>query len=112
MPRALSQRLLRLAGILAVVAILGFLVLPAVVVTLAAFNSRAILSFPPETWSLRWFVKALAYEDFQAGFRNGPSSPPGPPPSRWPSAPPSPSRSTATSSASSAASRRCCCRRW
>ena len=54
------------------VAILGFLVLPAVVVTLAAFNSRAILSFPPETWSLRWFIKALAYEDFQAGFRNGP----------------------------------------
>jgi putative spermidine/putrescine transport system permease protein len=71
MPRRLSQRLLRLAGILAVVAILGFLVLPAVVVTLAAFNSRAILSFPPEIWSLRWFVKALAYEDFQAGFRNG-----------------------------------------
>ena len=28
-------------------------------------------SFPPETWSLRWFVKALAYEDFRAGFRNG-----------------------------------------
>ena len=53
------------------VAILGFLVLPAIVVTLAAFNSRAILSFPPETWSLRWFIKALAYEDFQAGFRNG-----------------------------------------
>src|ERR1700681_4538657 len=71
MPRALPQRLLGLAGILAVVAILGFLVLPAIVVTLAAFNSRSILSFPPETWSLRWFAKALAYEDFQAGFRNG-----------------------------------------
>ena len=71
MPRALSQRLLALAGMLAVIAILGFLVLPAIVVTLAAFNSRSILSFPPETWSLRWFIKALAYEDFQAGFRNG-----------------------------------------
>ena len=71
MPRALSQRLLRLTGLITVVAILGFLVLPAIVVTLAAFNSRSILSFPPETWSLRWFIKALAYEDFQAGFRNG-----------------------------------------
>ena len=47
------------------------MLLPAVVVTLAAFNSRAILSFPPESWSWRWFVKAIAYEDFQAGFRNG-----------------------------------------
>jgi len=71
MPRALSQRLFAFAGVLVVAAILGFLVLPAVVVALAAFNGRAILSFPPETWSLRWFVKALAYEDFQAGFRNG-----------------------------------------
>jgi len=66
-----SQKLLRLLGWMTVAAILGFLLLPALVVTLAAFNSRAILSFPPETWSWRWFVKALAYEDFQAGFRNG-----------------------------------------
>ena len=64
-------KLLRLIGGTAVTAILGFLVLPAVVVTLAAFNERAILSFPPETWSWRWFAKAIAYEDFQAGFRNG-----------------------------------------
>ncbi len=71
MPRSLWQGLLRLAGILSVVAMLGFLVLPAIVVTLAAFNSRALLSFPPESWSWRWFAKALAYEDFQAGFRNG-----------------------------------------
>ena len=66
-----SDRLLRLIGQTAVLAILGFLVLPAFVVTLAAFNGKAILSFPPETWSWRWFVKAIAYEDFQAGFRNG-----------------------------------------
>ena len=45
--------------------------MPAFVVTLAAFNSKAILSFPPESWSWRWFAKAVAYEDFQAGFRNG-----------------------------------------
>src|ERR1700704_6664476 len=71
MPRLLSQKLLRLLGGVTVTAIVGFLLLPALVVTLAAFNNRAILSFPPETWSWRWFVKALAYEDFQAGFRNG-----------------------------------------
>jgi putative spermidine/putrescine transport system permease protein len=69
MPR--SDTLLRVIGAIVVTAILGFLLLPAVVVTLAAFNGRAILSFPPETWSLRWFAKALAYEDFRAGFRNG-----------------------------------------
>jgi putative spermidine/putrescine transport system permease protein len=70
MARARS-RLGRFAGILVVAAILTFLLLPALVVALAAFNGKAILSFPPETWSLRWFAKALAYEDFRAGFRNG-----------------------------------------
>jgi len=54
-----------------VLAILGFLLLPALVVTLAAFNDRAILSFPPQTWSWRWFVKAIAYDDFRSGVRNG-----------------------------------------
>src|SRR5262252_7509685 len=65
------QRALHVAGTLAVLAILGFVVLPAFVVTLAAFNDRAILSFPPQAWSWRWFAKALAYRDFQAGFANG-----------------------------------------
>src|SRR5712675_2526491 len=69
--RQFLRQLLRLLGGLTVVAILSFVMLPAVVVTLAAFNGRAILSFPPETWSWRWFAKALAYEDFRAGFRNG-----------------------------------------
>src|SRR3954470_18785847 len=67
----LSQRLLRLVGAVTVTAILGFLLLPALVVTMAAFNGRAILSFPPESWSWRWFVKAIAYDDFRDGFRNG-----------------------------------------
>jgi putative spermidine/putrescine transport system permease protein len=71
MTRLPSGKLLRLFGTLIVIAILGFLLLPVIVVTLAAFNDRAILSFPPETWSWRWFLKAIAYEDFQAGFRNG-----------------------------------------
>src|SRR5262249_56339264 len=69
--RLAAQGRLGVLGGVTVSAILGFLLLPALVVTLAAFNSRAILSFPPESWSWRWFVKALAYDDFQAGFRNG-----------------------------------------
>ncbi len=71
MPAFWSQRPLRFLGGTAVAAILGFLLLPVLVVTLAAFNGRAILSFPPESWSLRWFMKAIAYEDFQIGFHNG-----------------------------------------
>jgi putative spermidine/putrescine transport system permease protein len=66
-----SHQLLRLLGGVAVAAILAFLLLPAFVVMLAAFNNKAILSFPPESWSWRWFAKALAYEDFRAGLHNG-----------------------------------------
>jgi putative spermidine/putrescine transport system permease protein len=51
--------------------ILGFLVLPAVVVAMAALNAKAVLSFPPEQISLRWFEKALTYEDFRNGLWNG-----------------------------------------
>ncbi|MGA6962256.1 MAG: ABC transporter permease, partial [Xanthobacteraceae bacterium] len=71
MREASAHPLLRLLGGTTVTAILGFLILPAFVVTLAAFNGKAILSFPPETWSWRWFIKAIAYQDFQAGLHNG-----------------------------------------
>ena len=71
MARSPFQRILGVAGTLAVLAILGFVILPAAVVTVAAFNDKAILAFPPEIWSWRWFAKALAYEDFRSGFRNG-----------------------------------------
>lgn len=71
MPQSAFQWGLKIAGALVVTAILGFIVLPAIVVALAAVNDRAILSFPPETWSFRWFRRALNYEDFRAGFHNG-----------------------------------------
>jgi putative spermidine/putrescine transport system permease protein len=71
MPRSPFQRLLDIGGTLAVLAILGFLLLPAVVVTLAAFNDAALPSFPPQAWSLRWFARAVGYRDFQDGLRNG-----------------------------------------
>lgn len=54
-----------------VIAAIGFIVLPAVVVTIAAFNDKAILSFPPQELSWRWFERALTYRDFQNGMRNG-----------------------------------------
>jgi putative spermidine/putrescine transport system permease protein len=71
LPRSTYQRLLGFVGKFAVLLILGFLVLPAAVVTIAAFNDKAILSFPPQAWSWRWFAKAIAYQDFRDGFRNG-----------------------------------------
>jgi putative spermidine/putrescine transport system permease protein len=71
MPRSSLQRLLQLGGTLTVLAVLGFLLLPAFVVSLAAFNASALPSFPPQAWSLRWFAKAIAYQDFEQGLRNG-----------------------------------------
>jgi putative spermidine/putrescine transport system permease protein len=60
---------LRLGAPLLVAALLAFVLLPVVVVTLASFNDKALLSFPPEQWSLRWFQRVFAYPDFQQGFR-------------------------------------------
>jgi putative spermidine/putrescine transport system permease protein len=70
MPRSRFQRLLGFLGILAVAAILGFLMLPLVVVVTAAFNSSALPSFPPQDLSLRWFANAIGYPDFRAGLWN------------------------------------------
>ncbi len=71
MPRSPFQRLLDVGGMLIVLAILGFLVLPALVVAMAAFSDKALPSFPPQNFSWRWFVNAMAYPDFRAGFKNG-----------------------------------------
>ncbi|WP_263913356.1 ABC transporter permease [Achromobacter sp. 79A6] len=60
---------LRLGAPLLVAALLAFVLLPVVVVTLASFNDKALLSFPPEQWSLRWFQRVFTYPDFQQGFR-------------------------------------------
>ena len=68
MKRSPTAVLLRLSGHVVVAAILLFVILPAIVVALAAFNDRAILAFPPQVWSLRWFVRAFEYADFRKGF--------------------------------------------
>jgi putative spermidine/putrescine transport system permease protein len=71
MTGAAFQKLFQLAGACLVLAILCFLILPAVVVAIAAFNDKALLSFPPQSLSWRWFIHAMFYRDFQEGFRNG-----------------------------------------
>ena len=60
---------LRIAGPALIVLLLGFVLLPVIVVTIASFNEKALLSFPPQSWSLKWFERALTYPDFQGGFR-------------------------------------------
>jgi putative spermidine/putrescine transport system permease protein len=70
MRRGLRTRILGISGTLLVALILAFIVLPAFVVTLASFNDRAILSFPPAKYSTRWFTRALTYRDFQTGLWN------------------------------------------
>ncbi len=71
MARPISHRLMSFAGRALVVAILGFIILPAFVVAIASFNDKAMLSFPPQQLSLRWFYNAINYRDFQTGFYNG-----------------------------------------
>lgn len=53
-----------------VVLLLGFVLLPAVVTAVVAFNHGSLISFPPKEWSLRWFERALSYRDFRNGFYN------------------------------------------
>jgi putative spermidine/putrescine transport system permease protein len=52
-------------GRLVVVALLAFMTLPTVVVIAASFNPTAILSFPPQGLSLRWYENALTYPQFR-----------------------------------------------
>jgi putative spermidine/putrescine transport system permease protein len=59
---------LRIAGPLLIALLLAFVLLPVVVVTLAAFNEKAIIAFPPESYSLAWFARVFTYPDFREGF--------------------------------------------
>lgn len=60
---------LRIGAPLLVGILLAFVLLPVVVVTLASFNDKALLSFPPAAWSWRWFDRVFTYPDFKDGFR-------------------------------------------
>ena len=60
---------LRVAGPVLVVLLLAFVLLPVMVVTVSAFNERPIIAFPPESYSLAWFQRAVQYQDFREGFK-------------------------------------------
>ena len=60
---------LRIAGPLVVALLLAYVLLPVIVVTIASFNEKAILTFPPESYSWKWFVRVFSYSDFAEGFR-------------------------------------------
>jgi putative spermidine/putrescine transport system permease protein len=61
-----TVRLVRLL----VAALVGFMTLPTVVVVVASFNPTAILAFPPEGLSLRWYENALTYPQFRRAALN------------------------------------------
>jgi len=48
-----------------------YVTLPSVVVVITAFGDKALMMFPPDAWSTRWFVRAIQYEDFRLGIVNG-----------------------------------------
>ncbi|QEI08232.1 ABC transporter permease [Pigmentiphaga aceris] len=60
---------MRIAGPMLIAVLLAFVLLPVVVVTIASFNAKAIISFPPESYSLNWFARVFTYPDFREGFR-------------------------------------------
>ncbi|POF30938.1 ABC transporter permease [Roseibium marinum] len=70
MPAKLVSKGLKVLGYLVVAGILGFVLLPAIVVTVASFNQSAILAFPPKELSWRWYINAFSYADFGHGLRN------------------------------------------
>lgn len=55
---------------LVVLLLLVFVILPAAVAIVTAFDGRSIIAFPPQSFSWRWFERALSYEDFRTGFAN------------------------------------------
>jgi putative spermidine/putrescine transport system permease protein len=56
---------------IAVVAILTYMTVPAVVVLATSFSPSATLEFPPSGFSLRWYEKAALYPDFRDALNNG-----------------------------------------
>ncbi|RAI03770.1 ABC transporter permease [Acuticoccus sediminis] len=70
MKKTLLDHVLDWSGRIVLTAILGFVLLPFVVVAIASFNDGAILSFPPKAWSLRWYANIFEYRDFGEGLVN------------------------------------------
>ncbi len=65
------ERLARFAFGVLVALTLVYVSLPSLVVIVTAFNDKALLMFPPDGFSTKWFVRAWTYEDFRRGLQNG-----------------------------------------
>jgi putative spermidine/putrescine transport system permease protein len=65
------DRTLRVLYGLLIAVTLVYVTLPSVVVVITAFSDKALLMFPPTGFSLKWFERAIEYEDFRKGFANG-----------------------------------------
>jgi putative spermidine/putrescine transport system permease protein len=50
-----------------ILAIYAFLLAPLVCVVIVSFNAEAVQSFPPTSWSLRWYAHALQVDSFRNG---------------------------------------------
>ena len=70
MNKTILDHALDWSGRIILTLILGFVLLPFFVVLIASFNDSAILSFPPKSWSLRWYANAFEYRDFGKGLIN------------------------------------------
>lgn len=46
-----------------------FLLSPIIIIVITSFNEASYLSFPPESWSLKWYATLLDNEAFVRGFR-------------------------------------------
>lgn len=55
----------------AVGVILLYMSIPALVVLMTSFSPSELLEFPPAGLSLRWYVRAVTYPDFQNAFESG-----------------------------------------
>lgn len=66
-----TAKALRIAYGAAIAVTLFYVTLPSIVVMITAFSDKALLMFPPTGFSLKWFERALTYEDFRKGFLNG-----------------------------------------
>jgi putative spermidine/putrescine transport system permease protein len=51
-------------------AVVLFVVMPAVIIVISAFNDQSFLAFPPKKISMRWFAAAFTSDDFRNGFIN------------------------------------------
>ncbi|MCS0504887.1 ABC transporter permease [Ancylobacter mangrovi] len=65
-----KARIGRILGGVTIALILIYMMLPSVIVAAAAFSDGETLAFPPQGFSLRWFVRAFTYPDFQTGLIN------------------------------------------